>query len=204
MCKQAFLDELREHLTGLPQSDVDERIAFYAEMIDDRMEEGLTEKEAVAAIGSVEEVYAQIIEETPFTKLVKERIRIKRKLTVWEIVLLAVGSPIWLALLIAAFAVTLSLYVVLWSVVASLWAVFASLAASALGVLVGGVVILCYGHTLSGLVCIAVSLVCAGLSIFAFFGCKAATKGGGWLTKKMALVLKKCFVRKGQRNEATY
>ena len=197
MCKQAFLDELREHLTGLPQEDIEERLGFYAEMIEDRVEDGLTEEEAVAAIGSVEEVFAQIIEETPFTKLVKERIRTNRKLAVWEIVLLAVGSPIWLALLIAAFAVVLSLYVVLWSVVASLWSVFAALAASALGVLVGGVVFLCYSYTSAGLVCIAASLVCAGLSIFAFYGCKATTKGGGWLTKKLALFIKTCFIRKG-------
>ena len=196
MCKQAFLDELREHLTGLPQEDIEERLGFYAEMIEDRVEDGLTEEEAVAAIGSVEEVFAQIIEETPFTTLIKERIRPKRKLAAWEIVLLAVGSPIWLALLIAAFAVVLSLYVVLWSVVASLWSVFAALAASALGVLVGGVVFLCYNYTPAGLVCIAASLVCAGLSIFAFYGCKAATKGGGWLTKKMALFIKTCFIRK--------
>ena len=67
MCKQAFLDELRERLTGLPQEDIDERLDFYAEMIDDRVEEGLTEEEAVAAIGTVEEVFAQIVEETPFT-----------------------------------------------------------------------------------------------------------------------------------------
>ena len=196
MCKQAFLDVLREHLAGLPQEDIEERLAFYAEMIDDRVEEGFTEEEAVAAIGSVEEIFAQIIEEIPFTKLVKERIRREKRLSAWEIVLLAVGSPIWLALLIAAFAVVLSLYVVLWSVVASLWSVFAALAASALGCLAGGIVLACSGYIPSGLLCIAAALVCAGLSIFAFYGCTAATKGGGWLTKKLALFIKTCFIRK--------
>ena len=197
MCKQAFLDELRERLTGLPQEDIEERMAFYAEMIDDRIEDGLSEEEAVAAIGSVEEIVSQIIAETPITKLVKARMRREKRLPAWTIVLLAVGSPIWLALLIAAFAVVLSLYVVLWSVVASLWSVFAALAASALGCLAGGIVLACGGYVPSGLVCIAAALVCAGLSIFAFYGCKAATKGGGWLTKKLALFIKTCFIRKG-------
>ena len=72
MTKQMFLASLREGLQGLPPADVEERIAFYDEMIDDRMEEGLTEEEALAEIGTVESVIAQIAEETPLAKLVKE------------------------------------------------------------------------------------------------------------------------------------
>ena len=198
MCKQAFLDELRERLTGLPQEDIDERLDFYAEMIDDRVEEGLTEEEAVAAIGTVEEVFAQIVEETPFTKLVKERIRPKRRLATWEIVLLAVGSPIWLALFISAFAVVLSLYVSLWAILISLWSVFGSLAGCALGGLVGGVVFICTGDLWPGLAVMAAALVCGGLSIFAFYGCKAATKGTLKLTKWLALKTKRSLMRKGE------
>ena len=48
MNKQEFLDELRKGLCGLPSEDIEERINFYSEMIDDRMEEGLTEEESVA------------------------------------------------------------------------------------------------------------------------------------------------------------
>lgn len=196
MTKSEFLASLRTSLSGLPQSDVEERIGFYAEMIDDRMEDGLSEEEAVAAIGSVEEIAAQIVADTPWTRLVSVKMNANRRLPVWEIVLLILGAPIWLSLLIAVFAVALSLYVVLWSVVVSLWSVFVALTASALGVLVGGVILFCYGHPLSGLACIAAALVCGGLAIFAFFGCVAATKGGGWLTKKTTLFIKRCFMRK--------
>ena len=49
MNKQEFLSLLRRELSGLPQGDIEERVGFYAEMIDDRMEEGLTEEEAVEA-----------------------------------------------------------------------------------------------------------------------------------------------------------
>ena len=37
MCKQEFLTKLRSALSGLPQEEIDECLAFYAEMIDDRM-----------------------------------------------------------------------------------------------------------------------------------------------------------------------
>ncbi len=198
MTKQEFLTALREALTGLPPSDMEERADFYAEMIDDRMEDGISEKEAVAAIGSVEEIVLQIVDEYPIAKLVKQRIKPKHRLSAWEIVLLALGSPIWLSLLIAVLAVLLSLYVSLWAVVISCWSVFASLAASGLGGFAGGIVLLCTGDTPAGLVLLAGALVCAGLSIFAFFGCKAATKGSARLTKGIVLAIKKACMRKGE------
>ena len=111
MLKQEFLAQLRDALCGLPQCDIDERLTFYSEIIDDRMEDGLPEEEAVAAVGSVDEIFTQVVAEIPFSKIVKERIKPKRRLTAWEIVLLALGSPIWLSLGIAAFAVILSLYI---------------------------------------------------------------------------------------------
>lgn len=197
MDKQEFLTELREGLNGLPQEDIEERLSFHAEMIDDRMEEGLTEQEAVAAIGSVAEVVAQIVGDTPLTKIVREKIKPCRRLGAGEVVLLALGSPIWLSLLISLFAVVLSLYVSLWSVIASVWSVFAALIGSALGTLVGGVLLLCNGTTPGGLACVAGTLVCAGLAIFAFFGCRTATKGVLRLTKASVLAVKKRCVRKG-------
>lgn len=47
MNKQEFLVKLRKGLSGLPKEDIEERLTFYSEMIDDRMEEGLSEEEAV-------------------------------------------------------------------------------------------------------------------------------------------------------------
>ena len=57
-------------------------------MIDDRMEEGLTEAEAIAGIGSVDKIVTQIVAETPITKLVREKVKPKRSLQAWEIILL--------------------------------------------------------------------------------------------------------------------
>ena len=196
MSKDEFLNELKYRLHGLPPQDIEERLSFYGEMIDDRMEDGLTEEDAVREIGTVDEVVAQIIAETPFIKLAKQKIKPKRRIQAWEIVLLAVGSPIWLSLLIAAFAVVLSLYAVLWSVVASLWAVFASLVGCGAAGITVGIGFVCGGNAPSGLAVLAAGIFCAGLSIFAFFGCKASTKGAARLTRGIALMIKKCFVGK--------
>ncbi len=197
MTKGAFLAQLCEALGGLPSADVEERLAFYGEMIDDRMEDGVSEEEATVAIGSVEEIAAQIIAETPLTKLVKEKIRPKKHLPTWAIVLLVVGAPVWGSLLIAAFAVAFSLYVASWSIVVSLWAVFAALVGSAFGCIVGGVGFAVGGFVPTGLVSIAAGFVCTGLSVFAFFGCRAATKGLMLLTKAAVLSTKNRLAKKG-------
>ena len=196
MSKQEFLAELKAGLNGLPQEDIEERLTFYSEMIDDRMEEGLTEEEAVLAIGTVNEVITQILTDTPLSKLVKERVKPKRTLKAWEIVLLALGAPIWLSLLIAVLAVLLAVYIVAWSVILSLWAVEAALAACALCGVASAVLFACQGSGLTAGAVLGAGIFCTGLSIFLFFGCKAATKGLLVLTKKMALESKSRFVGK--------
>lgn len=196
MTKREFLSSLRAYLAHLPQAEAEERVRFYAEMIDDRMEEGLSEEEAVAAVGTAEEVAAQIAEDIPFAKIAKERIKPKRRLAAWEITLLVIGSPIWLSLLIAAVSVVLSLYVSLWAVVFALWAVFASfVACGVVGVAVGvGTAI--WGDLLAGGALLGAGLMLGGLAIFLFFGCRAATKGMVRLLTLTATGIKRRLVRK--------
>lgn len=196
MSKQEFLARLRKGLSGLPHDDIEERLTFYSEMIDDRMEEGLSEEDAVSAIGNVDEIVAQVIADIPLAKIAKERIKPKRRLKAWEAVLLALGSPIWLSLGVAAFAVILSLYVSLWAVIISLWAVFASLAACSVAGVAAGIGFAVGGNALSGIAMVGAGIACAGLAVFAFFACKAVTKGAVVLTKKTAIWIKNCFIKK--------
>lgn len=196
MRKNEFLADLCNRLQGLPQEDIAECLTFYGEMIDDRIEEGLSEEDAVRQMGSIDEIVRQTLAEIPLVKLVGKRVKPKRALKAWEIVLIAVGSPIWLSLIVAAFAVVLSLYAVLWSVVVSLWSVVASLVGCAVGGVASGVLFLCLGNTETGLAMISAGLVCAGLSILGFFGCLAATKGSARLSKGIAVGIKKLFIKK--------
>lgn len=196
MGKQEFLSQLRKGLAGLPQEDIEERLLFYSEMIDDRMEEGLSEEEAVSAAGTVREIVSQTVADIPLAKLARDRVKTNRRLTGWEILLLVLGSPVWLSLGIAALAVIFSLYISLWSVIVSLWAVFGSLVGCSFGAAVGGMILVCAGHPVPGMAMIAAGLVCAGVSIFMFYGCKAATKGVLVLTNKIAVGIKNCFIKK--------
>lgn len=182
MTKLDFILELHERLSDLPHNEVEERLTFYIETIEDRMEEGFSEEAAVAAVGSIDEITAQIKADiSPAPE--KTEVKPKRRLKAGEIVLLVLGSPIWLSLLIAVFAVVFSLYVSLWAIIISLWAVFSSLAGCAFCGIVGGVCFTAAGYGYVGIALIAAGLVCAGLAIFLFFGCKAATIGTTRFTK---------------------
>jgi uncharacterized membrane protein len=190
MNKKEFLEELRKGLSGLPQDDIEERLTFYSEMIDDRMEEGLSQEEAVAEIGSVKDIVSQIMSEIPLSRLVKEKVKPKRALRAWEIVLLALGSPIWISLLIAALAIVFSLYVVLWSVIICLWAAGLGIAGGSLGGILSAVILTIQGNFLQGAAVLGAALVCAGIFILWFFMCQQILKGVLLLTKKLALGFK--------------
>ena len=122
MDKKEFLSALEARLAGLPEADLQASLDFYAEMLDDLTEGGMTEREAVASLGSVDAIAEEILMDTPLPKLIKAKMKPKHRMRAWEIVLLAVGSPVWLPILIALFAVALSLYITLWAAVLSLYA----------------------------------------------------------------------------------
>lgn len=196
MNKQGFLARLRAGLAGLPQDDREERLTFYSEMIDDRVEDGLSEEAAVAEMGTVEDIVAQTIAEIPLPRLVKERVSPGRRLRVWEIVLLILGVPVWLPLLLAAGAVLLAVYVVIWVVILSLWVTEVALIASAFACAVAAAVYVCTGFGTQALLALSGTLVLAGLSIFFVFGRRAATRGAVLLTRGIVPWLKSRFLRK--------
>lgn len=198
MKKQEFLDRLCKSLDGLPREDVKRTVEYYSEMIDDRVEEGIPEESAVEQMGSIEDIVAQTLAEIPLARLVKERIKPKRQFGTWTVLLLVLGSPIWLSLLVATFSVLISLYAAIWSVAVSFWAAFVSLIASGGAGIVAGVAVAIFQNTSAGVALVGLGLACAGLSVFLFFGCKAMTKGMVFLTKGLALGVKKLFIGKGK------
>ena len=197
MNKATFLSILRSRLQGLPWQDVERSLEYYSEIIDDRMEDGMTEEEAVAAMGSIDEIVNQILMATPLPKLVKERVRPRRPWRAWEIILLILGSPVWLPLLLAAVAVFLACYVVLWAIIVVMYAVDLAVAVSAVAGLWGGGMLFAAGFPAQGMMTLGGVLLCAGVAILLFFAFNQIAKGILKLSKKLILSLKSIFVRKG-------
>jgi len=191
MTKNEFLDSLMQKLEGLPAEDMDRSLQYYREMIDDRIDCGASEEEAVAAMGSVEEIAAQIIAETPLPPAVIGEEKKKRRLTPMEIVLLVLGFPLWFSLLAAAVAVVASVIISFWAVVVSLYAVVLALGISAIACLISMLILFFSGKGLLAAAFCGVSLVCIGLGILLLLGTGYTVKGLVWLTKNSFIWLKR-------------
>ena len=196
MNKETFLRTLRSKLSYLSRSEVDERLAFYEEMIDDRMEEGMTEEEAVEAVGSVDRIAEQIMTETPLTKLVAGRVKPKRTLQAWEIVLLIVGAPLWIPLLIAFASVLFSLYITIWCILISVYAINIAFALGAVIAVPCSIYFMCTGNVMPGVFLLGGAFLLAGLTILMFYLNVLISKGIVWLSEKLVLWIKSLFVRK--------
>lgn len=201
MNKTKFLKTLKDKLSKLPQNDINESISFYSEMIDDRIEDGLLEEEAVEDIGSIDDIAAQIIAERAPAKTVKTR----EKLTASEILAIILGSPIWISLLLTAIVVVasiiISVYTVLWSIVVLLWVVFISLVGGALGGGVIGILTVAQGNLQPGLFLIFAGFICEGLAILLCLALNKVTLSAVFLTKKISLLIKKIFTLKKKKAE---
>ena len=198
MNKQAFLDALYHHLKALPKAERQQHIDYYAEMIDDRMEEGFDEEAAVGALGNTADIAAQIIGEAP--------LKTSKKYSVWVILLVVLGSPLWISLLLAAASVVLAimisiaaLYIALWCIPISLYATDLSLLLAFFAGIAGGVFYLVQSIPMPGIALLGAGLVCAGFSVLLFFFCNLLSrlllKLGKWLLKTAVRLIR----RKGKK-----
>lgn len=121
MNKRAFANRLKSRLRGLPMREVEERISFYLEIIDDRIEDGVSVEVAIAALGDIDVIAEQIRDEIKTKNFTVKPER--REWRAWEIVLVVLGSPLWITLLATAFCLVLAVFIVVWSVNLVLWAV---------------------------------------------------------------------------------
>ena len=198
MNKQQFLKELEKSLSGLPQKDIDERIEFYSESIDDRVEEGKTEEEAIKDIGSVDEVVNQIITETPLTKIVKNKCTPKSKPSGFAILLLILGFPLWLPLLLVLGVLLVVGYMLLWILVIVSYTVEA--AVLTYGVVGAYATLTTLGTDAFNLRYLAVALMGIGFAFIFFFVCIKATKINLKITKNILLGIKKKIIRGGNQD----
>ena len=197
MNKESFLKELEKRIAQLPRSEQEKSLAFYAELIDDMTEDGMTEEEAVARLGPVQEIAEGILLDAPLSALVKSRTKPKHRLHWWEIVLIIIGSVVWLPLLIAVIAVVFSVYAAIWAVAVAVFGVVLALGLAALGI---PFMMLFAANFVAGPAGVAMGagamLVLAGLAVIFFVGALKLAKCLGKLARAFGRWLKRLFIRK--------
>lgn len=166
MTKAEFMNELENRLMRLPEGERGKSLSFYAESIDDRIEDGMSEEEAVASLGSLEDIAGEILIDTPLTTLITTRIQESRKKSgnkgLW-MALAICGSPLWVPLAIAFAAVIFAVYICVWAVVISLAALAFSLGTVGCVATLGGIFSFFFRGPVVGLAMLGGGLACGGL-----------------------------------------
>lgn len=176
MNRQTFLDGLRSALNQLPADEIEKTLSYYGEIIDDRIEDGMSEDEAVASMEPIEVLASRVINDAPpMNKAVRKAKASGIPTGVW-VVLTIIGFPIWFPLLIAIFAVLFSVFVALIAIIVALFAVV-------IGLGLGGIVTVITGIAagwLTGpvaLLMIGAGLLITGLAILLAFPVAYLIKG---------------------------
>ena len=193
MTKQEYLDELRKELKGLPKEDIDERISFYDEMISDMVEDGKSIEDAINEIGSAKNVANKTISDQPISKLVKEKIKIKRTPSVLTILIFILGFPLWFPLLLTLLILILVGLILTWVFVLIGFVVELSFIVSFVLSLVLFFISLFSGNIM--LIYLGATILMAGLSILMFYGSIGLAKLMVKLNKGIILGIKKTLIK---------
>lgn len=195
MTKADFLRLLERALMQLSEEERRKNLEYYSELLDDMMEEGMTEAEATARLGSPNQIAQSILQEMPLGKLVSTRMKPKSGWTPLAIVLAVVGSPVWVPLLLAGVAVMLAVFVSIWALGFAVVAVVLALAVA----VVAAPIIAIRAAVLTlplGLMLLGAGLVLLGLCVLggmmAVELCKLLWQLTVWLAHK----IKGLFIRK--------
>ncbi len=195
MTKLEFLTTLREKLAGIPEEDLMGSVSFYSEMIDDRMEDGMTESEAVANVGDAEQIARQIrsqagnFEPQPtVTDTTSSKVRY-----VLRNPLLAGLFSLFLLIL---WIVAVALIICLWTVVVSVYAAGISCAVSGGALPVAGIGLMIAGFSGNGLFVLGAGVFLIGFTVLWWLVCKYATLAAAKLTKWTFVGLVRMLFRK--------
>ena len=198
MTKADFLQLLERALSQLSEEERRANLEYYSELLDDMLEEGMTEAEATAKLGSPAAIAESILQEMPLSKLVSTRMKPKSGWTPLAIILAVVGSPVWVPLLLAGVAVVAALFVSIWAlaVVAVVVVLALALAVIAAPVLAVRTAVL----TLPlGLLLLGGGLVLLGLCVLGGLMAVELCKLLAQLTVLLARKIKGLFIRKEEK-----
>ena len=199
MNKQDFLAKLETALAGIPHAERQKTVDYYREYIEDCIEDGAQEEEAVNSLESVDDIAEKIINEIPIHKFVSESVKSKKYGGI-KIALIILGSPVWIPLLIGAISTIFSLYMSVWAIILSLFTTSLGLAIGGIGYAISSFIFI-GKNILSTLFMLGGGLICVGLGILIFILTIEFSKLFIKYTKRIIRKIKSLFINGGIDNE---
>lgn len=199
MNKLEFLNKLSANLASLPKYEIDKSVSYYEEIIDDRIEDGMAEEDAVAALGDIDSIAENIKYDMSITTLMKAKVSESKNRAsnkgVW-LTLVILGFPLWFPLLAAFASVFLALYISVWAIIFSLYAVVLSLGVSCAATLIVGFAFFFVRSVPAGLCALGAALLCGALTLFMIKPVYLITKGLIKFTAYIIRKIKSVFIAK--------
>ncbi|MDO5044237.1 MAG: DUF1700 domain-containing protein [Coriobacteriia bacterium] len=202
MLKKEFMKSLQAYLSTLPEFERQSTLEFYSELIDDRMDEGSSEEEAIASLESPFDIASNLLDirEQEKIEFFVDRPNTQEKKKLWPWVLLAIiTAPLWLFIL---FMVLLFIFFIILSILS----IFVMLltAAFLLIVAAGNVFVTSFfifpSSILAGISHLGLSLGLLGLALFsgllAYFVFVAVFKGTKALVQSISTAFENRRARK--------
>ena len=182
MNKQIFLDGLRTAISSLPPEEVNKTLAYYAEIIDDRIEDGMSEQQAIASLEPVQVLAGRILAEygkNPAAQPPAQQQYSGRQKsgasTALIVVLAILLCPIWMPLAAALLGLAIGLICLLCGIIVLI-------SAAVVGLAVAGVAILIYAFANPGIwgmpltFSLGLAFICVGIGILLIFPAIALVK----------------------------
>ncbi len=192
MGKDEFLKQLRSALCRVTGEERKRCLAYYGEVLSDKMESGMSETEAVNSLEPIEVIAERL------TADAAERGQLRPKRSALSITLIIVGAPLWFPLLVTAYAVMVSLMAAAWAVIVTLVAVELAFFASSVAALVATV--LPIEGKPDTLVLFAAALILMGLALLLLKPLCALIKlAAGQTAKPFVWLWRKIFKKDGNR-----
>lgn len=177
MNKSEYLDSIRSKLTGLPEKDINSAIEYYEEAIEDRIEDGLTEEQAIKAVGTPEEIAEKILMDSSIPKLITAKAKPQRTLKGWEIALIIIGSPLWIIIGACLLIVFLSVILTLFWVMLAIICCVVGIIVGSLGGIAASIAQLFTGGGASSVAMLGICIMLLGVGVLLVVPVKAALTG---------------------------
>lgn len=124
MTKEVFIICLKDELKDIEVSELNKSIVFYEEAISDRMEDGMTEEEAVRDLGLITDIVNSIKEDaktknkiTQYTNKVVNKVKSTDNRNILWIVVLIIASPMIFSVIVTIGSLIFSVYATLFGLI---------------------------------------------------------------------------------------
>lgn len=125
MNKEQFIKAFRKKMRGMPREEIAKTVSYYEEMIADKIEGGMKEQEAVASLGNLDELSRSA--RGAESETAEKPPRTHETPAPWVIVLLVLGSPIWIGIGAGIFGILVGFWATLFSLVVAFFVVMIGL-----------------------------------------------------------------------------